>query len=51
VQLTGNANGGGVVVYNKTGEMIADMGTDDYGNGEVGAYNRKGIGQTLKPGP
>jgi hypothetical protein len=24
---------------------------DDYGNGVVGAYNRKGMGRTLKPGP
>jgi hypothetical protein len=51
VTLTGSDNGGAVVVYNKTGETSADMGTDDYGNGEVGAYNRKGEGRTLQPGP
>ena len=24
---------------------------DDYGNGYVGAFDRKGMGRTLKPGP
>jgi len=27
------------------------MKADEYGNGEVGADNRKGMGRTLKPGP
>ena len=44
-------DGGLINVYNKTGEIIAEMGADEYGNGEVGAYNRKGMGRTLKPGP
>ena len=53
VRLGGSAdgNGGLVEVYNKTGENIVDMGADEYGNGVVGAYNRKGKGRTLEPGP
>ena len=51
VHLTSNDNGGGVVVYNKTGETIANMSDDEYGNGLVGAWSRKGKGRTLKPGP
>jgi len=39
------------VVFNKTGETIASMYADEYGNGVVGAYNRKGNGRTLQPGP
>ncbi len=27
------------------------LSVDDYGNGVIGAYNRKGKGRTLKPGP
>ena len=37
--------------YNKTGEGVVQLSADDYGNGVVGAYNRKGKGRTLKPGP
>ena len=44
-------NGGIVQVFNKTGEEIVQLYTDEYGNGVVGAYNRKGKGRTLKPGP
>ena len=51
VDLSGTENGGGIEVYNKTGEGIAQMVADEYGNGLVGAYNRKGMGRTLKPGP
>ena len=43
--------GGMVAVFNKTGEGIARLKADDYGNGVVGAYNRKGMGRELKPGP
>ena len=42
---------GMINVSNKTGETIAEMGADEYGNGIVGAYNRKGKGRTLVPGP
>ena len=42
-------NGGVVAISNKTGESVATMYADEYGNGVVGAYNRKG--RTLEPGP
>ena len=35
--------------YNKTGEVVVQLKADDYGNGLVGAYNRKGNGRELKP--
>jgi hypothetical protein len=37
--------------YNKTGDGAVQLYADEYGNGVVGAYNRKGEGRTLKPGP
>jgi hypothetical protein len=43
--------GGWAVVFNKTGETIASMYADEYGNGVVYAGNRKGEGRTLEPGP
>ena len=50
--VLGSTDTGGVVdVYNKTGEVIANMYADEYGNGVVGAWNRKGKGRTLQPGP
>jgi hypothetical protein len=51
VVLGSTDNGGVIQVYNKTGEFIANMYADDYGNGVVGAWNRKGKGRTLQPGP
>ena len=36
---------------NKTGEGVVQLYADDYGNGVVGAYNRKGKGKTLRPAP
>ena len=50
VELSSSDNGGLVYVYNKTGESIAQMYADDYGNGVLWAGNRKGKGKTLKPG-
>jgi hypothetical protein len=48
----GELNSGGMImVYNKTGEVIAQMYADEYGNGLVGAFNRKGKGRMLQPGP
>jgi len=38
-------------VNSKTGESVVQLSVDDYGNGEVDAYNRKGEGRTLEPGP
>ena len=51
VRLTSNDNGGGVQVFNKTGEDIVTLDADEYGNSVVGAWNRKGKGRTLQPGP
>jgi hypothetical protein len=51
VILSTTPNGGLVEVINKTGEDIAQMYADEYGNGVVWAGNRKGKGRTLKPGP
>ena len=51
VDLSAGDEGGVVNVYNKTGEGIAQMAADEYGNGLVGAWNRKGKGRTLESGP
>ena len=53
VKLASNSNdtGGMILVFNKTGEDVVQLTADEYGNGKVGAYNRKGKGRTLKPGP
>jgi len=51
VKLTATDNGGVIDVRNKTGERIVTMNADEYGNGVVGAWNRKGRGRTLEPGP
>jgi len=48
---TAVGTGGYVSITNKTGESVARILVDEYGNGVVGAYNRKGKGKTLKPGP
>ena len=51
VELGAGPNGGLIDILNKTGESIANMYADEYGNGVVGAWNRKGKGRTLQPGP
>ena len=53
VELTATTDdtGGLLRVFNKTGEEVVQLHADEYGNGMVGAYNRKGMGRTLKPGP
>ena len=48
---TDDGSGGMMVVCNKTGEQIVQLRADEYGNGVVGAWNRKGTGRTLQPGP
>ena len=40
-----------MALKNKTGETIVQLRADEYGNGVVGVYNRKGMGHTLEPGP
>ena len=44
-------NGGYMSIFNKTGEEVITLQADEYGNGEIGAWNRKGKGRTLQPGP
>ena len=51
VDLSANDSGGKIEVLNKTGEGIVTMSADEYGNCRVSAYNRKGRGRTLEPGP
>ncbi|MDB4698971.1 hypothetical protein OAF45_02395 [Candidatus Latescibacteria bacterium] len=51
VELSGTDDGGFIDVSNKTGETIVQIHADDYGNGVVGAWNRKGKGKKLQPGP
>jgi len=48
VNLGSTSNGGGIRVFNEAGEGIVSAVADDYGNGEVGAWNRKGEGRTLE---
>ena len=48
VMLYSNENGGKISVFNKTIENIVTIGADDYGNGEVGAWNRKGKGRVWR---
>ena len=38
-------------LFNKTGEEIVQLYADEYSNGGVGVYNRKGKGRKLEPGP
>ena len=40
----------GLGILNKTGEEVVQIHVDEYGNGYVGAFNRKGMGKTLQPG-
>jgi hypothetical protein len=51
VQAYANEDGGQLRISNKTGEEVVQAGVDEYGNGVVGAFNRKGMGRTLQPGP
>ena len=39
--------GGIIAVHNKTGLGVVELRVDDYGNGEVGAFNRKGKGRVM----
>ena len=48
VALVATPNGGAIEVTNKTGEGIIQLSADDYGNGEVGVWNRKGKGRVWR---
>ena len=51
VSGTESSNGGFVFAgFKRTGGIVVQLHADDYGNGVVGAYNRKGQGRELKPG-
>jgi len=49
--LTEGGGGGAIAVKNKTSEEVCQIYADAYGNGYIGAFNRKGKGRTLTPGP
>ena len=42
--------GGRLNIVNKTDETVVQLKADEYGNGYVGAFDRKGMGKTLQPG-
>ena len=50
VTLGSDETGGILNIQNKTGEDVVQLYADEYGNGKVGAFNRKGKGRTLRPG-
>lgn len=43
--VNSDKTGGYINVENKTGQSVVTLSVDDYGNGEVGAWNRKGKGR------
>jgi hypothetical protein len=51
VNISSESNGGYLSIKNKTGENVvqAHAHADEYGNGVVGAYNRKGMGRKTIP--
>lgn len=51
LRLHATVDGGILEVLNKTGEAIGSITADEYGNGVIGAWNRRGQGRTLTPGP
>lgn len=51
IRISSNETGGTIQIFNKTDEDVVQLRVDEYGNGVVGAYNRKGQGRTLQPGP
>jgi hypothetical protein len=45
VTLGATVDGGAMVIYNKTDEQVINLYPDEYGNGRIGVYNRKGKGR------
>jgi hypothetical protein len=45
VNLSATGTGGFIGITNKTGEEAINMFPDDYGNGRIGIWNRKGKGR------
>ena len=46
-----NGQGGYIKIKNKTDDVVAEIAADEYGNGLVLSWNRKGKGRTLQLGP
>ena len=51
IVLSLDGHSGAIDVFKKTGEIVASIGTQDDGDGQVWIYNRKGKARMLKPGP
>jgi len=51
VQMGFHDNGFFIDGYNRWQKRVVNLSVDEYGNGVVGAYNSKGEGRTLTPGP
>ena len=49
--LGGTEKGAYLTIRNKNSEEVIQLGVDEYGNGSVGVFDRKGDGRKLKPGP
>ena len=47
VDLGATVDGGAIFMFNKTGEGIITLQPDEYGNGQVGVWNRKGKGRVF----
>lgn len=50
-KLGATEDGGVLTINNKTGTKVVHAGVDEYGNGVVGVFDRKGKGRALLPGP
>jgi len=50
VELSSRDGDGHLVVHNRTAEPVCTMEVDEYGNGKLGVWDRKGKGRTLTPG-
>ena len=49
VHIANNKNGGSLTILNSTGDPVVQILADEKGYGFVGAYNRRGRGNELKP--
>ena len=51
VGVGGGEDGGAIQLQNKTNEDVIQMLADEYGNGFLGVFDRKGMGRVIRPGP
>ena len=49
IELGATNNGGAIGVQNRTGQRVCTMMADEHGDGQIGAWDRKGEGRTLRP--